>query len=229
MKRTEVIQNIINRIDGRTYLEIGVARGSNFFPIRARKKFGVDPHFNFGIRKKLKWCCKNIYNFQAEYYEMDSDSFLARSCLVEGVDVAFIDGLHTYQQSLKDVTNSLKYLNPRGVIIMHDCNPQSEAAACPSHSIDPSARSNPQDWNVVWNGDVWKTICYLRSVHHDLNVFVLDCDQGLGIISRGNPDGTLSFSPEQIDSLTYSDLAKDRKKLLNLKDSDYFLDFLQTL
>ncbi len=229
MKRTKVIQNIIDGIRGRTYLEIGVSRGGNFFSVRARRKIGVDPHFNFGIRKKLKWCFKNIYNVTANYYEMDSDSFFALGCLGGGVDVAFIDGLHTFEQSLKDVTNSLKYLSPGGVIIMHDCNPQSEVAASPVHSIDPSATSNIQDWKIIWNGDVWKTICYLRSAHRDLNVFVLDCDQGLGIITRGNSEDTLSFTPEQIDNLTYKDLAKDRKKLLNLKDSDYLFDFLKTV
>ncbi len=228
MKRTEIIQNIINRINARTYLEIGVSRGSNFFPIKAQRKIGVDTHFNFGIRKMIKWYCKNIYNLWAQFHEMDSDSFFAQNRLVNGIDVAFIDGLHTYEQSLKDVVNSLNYLNQGGVIIMHDCNPRSEDAACPAIYVDPTSSSNPQSWNILWNGDVWKTICHIRSTYHDLNVFVLDCDQGLGIISRGYPEGMLSLTHEQIENMTYSDMAKDRNMLLNLKDKYYLFNFLDS-
>lgn len=229
MKRTEIIQKIIDKTKARTYLEIGVFRGSNFFPVKAGRKIGVDPQFSFGSRRKIKWWFKNLHNLLARYYETDSDSFFARNSLDGGVDVAFIDGLHTYQQSLKDVENSIKRLNPRGVIIMHDCNPQSEAAACPALSIDHVAALNPPDWDGQWNGDVWKTICYLRSTRHDLNIFVLDCDQGLGIITRGKPEEVLSFTPAQVDNLTYSDLAKDRERLLNLKGKDYLFEFLKTI
>ena len=229
MKRTEVIQKLINKTKARTYLEIGVSRGSNFFPIKARRKIGVDPHFSFGSRKKIKWNCKNLYNLLAQYYEMDSDAFFAQSRLNRGADVVFIDGLHTYQQSLRDVENSLRCLNPRGVIIMHDCNPQSEAEACPALSLDHAATLNPRDRGGEWNGDVWKTICRLRSTYQDLNVFVLDCDQGLGIITQGKPEGLLSFTPAQVDNLIYSDLAKDRQMLLNLKDKDYLYEFLKTI
>lgn len=229
MKRTEVIQKIIDKIKARTYLEIGVSRGSNFFPIKIRRKIGVDPRFNFGSRKKIKWCCKNFYNLRARYYEIGSDSFFALDRLNSGVDVVFIDGLHTHQQSLKDVENSLRYLNPRGVIIMHDCNPQSEAAACPAPPTNHAGVLNSQNWDGRWNGDVWKTICHLRSTRHDLNVFVLDCDQGLGIITQGKPEGVLSFTPAQIDELLYKDLARDRKAFLNLKDESYLFEFLKTL
>ena len=47
MKRIEVVQRIIDRKKARTYLEIGVSNGTNFFRIRVRKKTAVDPHFRF--------------------------------------------------------------------------------------------------------------------------------------------------------------------------------------
>ncbi len=100
-------------------------------------------------------------------------------------------GLHTYEQSFKDVENSLRCLNARGVVITHDCNPQSEAMARPLRLMGYAPGSNQQDWGVEWNGDVWKTICRLRSTHDDLNIFVLDCDKGMGIITRGKPEGLL--------------------------------------
>jgi hypothetical protein len=36
----------------------------------------------------------------------------------------------------------------------------------------------------------------------------------------------LAYSPEQIEALTYSDLAADRKRLLNLKSPRYLDEFL---
>ena len=102
MKRTAVIQDIINATKARIYLEIGVARGSNFFPIKARHKIGVDPRFGFGSRRKIKWYCMNLCNLHARYYEIESDAFFAQIRLEKGLDVVFVDGLHTYEQSFKD-------------------------------------------------------------------------------------------------------------------------------
>ena len=38
-------------------------------------------------------------------------------------DVIFIDGLHKSYQVKKDILNSLQFLNPKGYIVLHDCNP----------------------------------------------------------------------------------------------------------
>jgi hypothetical protein len=78
-----------------------------------------------------------------------------------------------------------------------------------------------------WNGDVWKAIVALRSSRPDLLVGVLKCDQGVGFVRKGSPESTLSYSPEQIEALTYADLKADRKRLLNLKPPRYVAEFLE--
>ena len=77
------------------------------------------------------------------------------------IDVAFIDELHTHEQSLRDAVNCLKYLNNDGCILFHDCNPQSEEAA------DKSLPSKP----INWNGDVWKTIYHFRKLFKTLRMY----------------------------------------------------------
>jgi hypothetical protein len=114
----------------------------------------------------------------------------------------------------------LKFLSPRGAIVLHDCNPQSALAASPQRPVTNEIRK--------WNGDVWKTIVYLRSQRKDLNIFVLDCDQGLGIIVKGEPENTLSYSKDEIVKMDYSFLENNREELLNLKNKDYFEEFLKT-
>lgn len=165
-----------------------------------------------------------------KYFRMESDVFFdtQKPMLSEyGIDVAFIDGLHTFEQSLKDVENTLNHLNTNGVIVLHDCNPLSKAAAYPAQSIDEVRKINPPGFDGVWNGDVWKTIAYLRATRKDLNVFVLDCDFGLGVVTRGTPENMLEYSAEAVRNLSYRDLSENRKPLLNLKDARFIEEFLK--
>jgi len=229
MKRIEVVQRIMDRKKARTYLEIGVSNGTNFFRIKARKKTAVDPHFRFSAKRKVEWVLKNPRNLGARYCECTSDDFFASIGPADRFDVVFVDGLHTYGQSLRDVTNSLAHLDEGGVIVMHDCNPLSEAAAHPAESFAQAAALNLPGWEGSWSGDVWKTICYLRSQRNDLRVFVLDADGGLGIVTRGKPESPLQLTEEALDRMTYQDLAGDRKSLLNLKDESYLFEFLKAL
>lgn len=211
-ERLEVIQKIFNKINGKTYVEVGVRFGCVFLRMIAPRKIGIDPRFQIPLLKKLFFFRGFFSN---EYFEKTSDDFFVQDAneFEKGkIDVAFIDGWHTYDQSLKDFKNCLNHLSEKGVIILHDCNPTT-----------PEMASEKSAW------EVWKTIVYIRSNYKDLNAFVLDRDYGMGIILRGNQENPLSFTPEEIKSMTYADLEKNRKNFLNLKSSDYFDQFLNTL
>jgi len=122
--RVTVIQTLIDSRQARNYLEIGVKAGSTFFWIRARKKMAVDPQFIFSMIDRLKWLRWNPYNVFNEYYPVRSDSFFSEeSRLLEkrGLYVVFVDGLHTYEQSLRDIENSVRFLRHAGVILVDDC------------------------------------------------------------------------------------------------------------
>src|SRR3990167_1596533 len=199
MNHTEIIQNIIDKTNGKVYLEIGIASGINFLKIKAKKKIGVDPIKKVILKNKLKYL---HFFFNSKIYKMTSDEYFLK--FKNKINVAFIDGMHTYSQSLKDVENCLDNLDDSGVIIMHDCNPPSEKIASPK-----LIKGN-------WSGEVWKTIVNLRT-RNDLNVFVIDCDWGVGIITRGTQENILTYSETEIEKMTYSDLEKNRKDFLNLK------------
>ena len=55
------------------------------------------------------------------------------------LNVAFVDGLHTWEQTYQDVLNCLNYLSDNGVILMHDCNPPTAATAHPAESWQAAA------------------------------------------------------------------------------------------
>jgi hypothetical protein len=213
MEHGEIIQRILDIKGSKIYLEIGTASGINFLKIRARKKFAVDPKNKI---LKRRWLMHFTNFFNAKFYEMQSDDFFAKhgGLFAENkIDVAFIDGLHTYAQSLKDALNCLAHLKEDGVIVMHDCNPPNEKMASPK----PTGGS--------WNGDVWKTIVHLRT-RKDLNVFVLDTDWGVGIVTKSMPENTLGFTKSEIEVMTYQDLEKNRREYLNLKPASYLSEFL---
>lgn len=232
LHRTEVLQESITKKGARTYLEIGVNRGACFLRIRARYKIGVDPKFILPGWKRFRYCLKNPWNINNRYYEFTSHEFFEKEAELlkrRPVDVAFVDGLHTYKQSRQDVLNILQYMKQDGVIVMHDCNPQTESAAHPAESFEHAESLNLPRWTGDWSGDVWKTIAFLRCARDDLRVFVLDCDYGLGIVTRGIPEDTLSLKEEEIEEMSYKDLEKDRKRILDLKEPAYFREFVASL
>jgi len=227
MDRIIVLQSIILKKKAKNYLEVGVSNGACFFNIAVKNKTAVDPAFVFGA--KVKWKHKLIaFPRRIQYYDVTSDQFFEKQAK-EKYDVVFLDGLHTYEQTYKDVVNALRFLKNDGIIVLHDCNPMNEYSAWPAKSREHMDEMFGDKWGHEWNGDVWKTIVKLRSAHPKLNVSVLDCDFGLGIVRKGQPDDRLNFSDEEIDKMTYQNLEKDRVKLLNLKPLSYFTEFINSL
>ena len=199
MNRIDIIQWFINFLGAKTYLEIGVRNGESFFPIQCRNKIGVDIDLTV-----LPSEGETLFN-------MSSDDFFRYYPL--RFDVAFIDGDHTYKQSLRDVENCLNWMNPGGVIILHDCNPTQEEWATPEY-----IGASPN-----WCGEVWKTILTLRT-DPSLSVHVFDTDFGVGVVMGGGQVSLsyykgqvpLSYSRGQINLMTYKDLDKNRDAFLNL-------------
>ncbi|NQT22907.1 MAG: class I SAM-dependent methyltransferase [Candidatus Omnitrophica bacterium] len=233
MNRVDLIQEIINKKKAKNYLEIGFGHGDCFFNIRASRKMVVDPEFVFLKKRTIKYFFRNLSkNLANKFYNMPSDDFfIKRSKILQDIrpDVVFVDGLHTFKQSLKDVNNAIKFINDDGVIVLHDCSPSCASEAYPAKSYAHAAQLNLKGWTGYWSGDVWKTPVYLRSLRGDLKVFVLDFDRGVGIVRKGKEARPLEYTPTQIEAMTYHDLDTKRAELLNLKRPDYAKEFIETL
>lgn len=211
-----------------------------FYRIKAPKKIAVDPQFLFAGRSKLR---KNrlvnslFYGNHEYFYEETSDGFFSKHKQLfntEKVDVALIDGLHTYAQVYIDIMNTLEILSPNGVMIIDDCNPPSAVVETPVvNSIkevwEKAKKGELPGWAGRWTGDVWKALVRLQSEREDLNIVTLDVDYGMAIITRGKNQNKVNFTLEQIKNFTYADLEKNRVQWLNLKDSDYLDEVLPTL
>jgi hypothetical protein len=229
MNRQIVAQSLIDKFGFTTYLEIGVQRAKNFFSVNAKRKIAVDPEFKIGIQRRLK----NLGTFFSDhFFEMTSDDFFqnkAPGVLANSpIDVALVDGLRTYEQVMKDFKNCLSYLSEKGFILFHDCNPTTREAAEYAHSPEEMMKKFPGK-SPEWNGDVWKAILDIQCSYPDIEIFVLDCDYGVGVARRKkSAGGKLKFSPDQIRSMTYNDLEKNRTEYLNLKPASYWNDFIKS-
>jgi tetratricopeptide (TPR) repeat protein len=190
--RTDLLNYLIKAYDYQNYLEIGVQNPyENFHLIMIENKIGVDP--------QPRGICDFI---------MTSDLFFEQYCGNRTFDLIFIDGLHLEQQVTRDFNNAMMHLNQGGIIVLHDCNPQSETLQ--------------YEYPVVnaWNGTAWKTFVELRMTRPDLQMHCLDIDEGCGIITVGE---------QQVYSRTTLDMAKQyfyleihRKELLNLITAEQF-------
>ena len=178
--RSEIIQKIIDNKNYENYLEVGCDKDENFSKINIKKKIGVDP-------------------LQGGTLRMTSDDFFKKN--KEKFDLIFLDGLHTYEQTIKDIDNSLKVLNNQGVVIIHDCLPK-------------------KIWNQIvprvyghWNGDVWKAIVHSRTYNH-ADTYTCIADHGLGIIFKRKNRDPLELKKD-FKNLKFSEYYYNHKKFMN--------------
>lgn len=230
LDRISAAQMTLDALGRGTYLEIGVDTGTSFVPIKANRKWGVDPGYTLTRRRLLMYTVLSSLKIREErVFRMRSDEFFAKKARFlasYGIDVCLVDGLHTYNQALNDVLNALKYLKPQGIILVHDCNPMTELMARPASGIEELISQNIPGWNGAWSGDVWKALVHLRALRNDVEAFVLDCDTGIGVVTKGSPKVSLSYTEADIDAMDYSVLCSNRKALLGLQPTEYFGTFL---
>ncbi|MGC1878450.1 MAG: class I SAM-dependent methyltransferase [Rhabdochlamydiaceae bacterium] len=180
----------------KSYLEIGVADGHNLSSVAASHKVGVDP---------------SPAPNTSPIHRMTSDEFFNMNH--EMFDLIFIDGLHLHEQVLKDVENSLKCLNPGGLIVMHDCMPNT-----PEQQLRTPVPG-------AWNGDVWKAVAYMRMHLEDVDLCVLDMDWGCGILT---PNSHQTLIPElPISNMDWDYYAKNKQQVLNVKSVEEWVKNFQ--
>ena len=183
MKRFELINSYIKKNNYKRYLEIGVRKGSCFNNVQCDYKVAVDPNPD-GIKIQ---------------HVMESDKFFEKN--EEKFDIIFIDGLHFSEQVYRDIVNSLKFLNEGGTVICHDMIPRGY-----KEQLYPMEKGT-----FYWNGDCWKAWLWLRCERDDLNMFVVNTDEGCGVISKGKQE-KLSYSRD----LSYENFEKNKNEILNI-------------
>ena len=164
-----------------TYLEIGVDQGRSLaLALDSTRAVGVDP----------KPCVQYPLGQRVEVTEDQSDNFFESNVATDlfhgsPIDLGFIDGLHLYEQALKDFNNTEKLCHRNSLLILDDCVPPNEAY------------THRRACEGVWTGDVWKLLVALAQYRPDLRITLLDLyPAGLAIIDNLDPTSTTIESHE---------------------------------
>jgi hypothetical protein len=143
------------------YLEIGLAKGNTFENVRSGVRQGVDPAPRFDADHPPKG---------ASVYVGTSDEFFASCPDQDTYDVVFLDGLHTFPQTYRDLINALR-LCRRGVILIDDVIPCDAASALADRSAANELHGHlgltrkPS----TWQGDVYKVVLCVALQHPELD------------------------------------------------------------
>ena len=155
-----------------TYLEIGIARGQSLSYARPpTRAVGVDPEPTINVPLKT----------ETHIFCETSDVFFAERRLVQLLNdrplaLAFIDGLHVFQQSLKDFMHVETLCGPRSVVLIHDTVPLDELT------------QRPDRQRKFYTGDVWKTVLCLKHYRPDLDIFTIATPPaGLTVVTGLDP------------------------------------------
>jgi hypothetical protein len=155
-----------------SYFEIGTRTGDSLFKFTCDAAC-VDPAFqlttgNLGKRKRTL------------FFQCTSDEFFAnydlKGIFPQGVDVAFLDGLHRFEFLLRDFMNVERYSGRRSIVFMHDCLPYK-----------PEMAVREELHGVEWTGDVWKTLVAIKEFRPDLHILSFDCPP-TGLVAIMNLD-----------------------------------------
>ncbi|MGD9658441.1 MAG: class I SAM-dependent methyltransferase [Methylocystis sp.] len=182
LQRAEAINYFITRFGYTRYLEIGVEAGVTFNEVNAAEKTAVDPHFKVA-RDVLRGVS----------FETTSDVFFDNNPRAE-FDLIFIDGLHTFEQSLRDFISSLSRLSENGLILIDDCCPSDYLASLRDHSLCQNGKSLEGSPDRNWMGDVYKTILFIGDYFDGVSFSYIDETMGIVAIWKERRETAKRFA-----------------------------------
>lgn len=168
------LQLFHNWLQPSSYVEIGLGHGRSLALAGAdTKAIGIDPYQGFW--EKLNYVCPHG---PATLFPVTSDDFFQQYNLREVIgqetfDLGFIDGLHLFEQALKDFINLERYARKDSVILIHDCLPIAPIVA------------ERERCTGFWTGDVWRLIPCLKAFRPDLKIMTIPTKpSGLGVVTN---------------------------------------------
>ena len=185
--RWDLIEYLIKKNNYKNYLEIGCDKNQLFSKVNIDNKIGVDPVSGGNVRKTSD-----------DFFKENKSNF----------DIVFIDGLHTYEQVKKDILNSVNCLLDEGIILVHDCMP------------DSLGKQAVPRYKMQWNGDVWKAIVDLRQ-QENLEIYTCEIDQGIGVISKKKNTSILKLD-KPINKLKFKDYYNNYKEYMRIISLEEF-------
>lgn len=90
-----MLQTLLDHFEAPDYLEVGVADGATFLPLRAAEKVAVDPAFRFDITAAA------LDHPHSVFHALPSVEYFGQAAGSQRFDVIYLDGLHTFANTAR--------------------------------------------------------------------------------------------------------------------------------
>lgn len=204
----------INRIakicSAQNYLEVGIFAGKTFNGVNVETKVGVDPMPHSSLLDK-----SNIN-------VMTSDTYFSKNH-EKGVkfDIIYLDGLHTFEQTLRDFNNSLHYSHDKTIWLIDDTVPVNFASAMDSlgeanEFYSKSNHNHPRPWM----GTVYRLIYFIHDYLPNYSYMTYQ-EHGQTVIYRKYRDNITPYLDNiiRLSSLSFEEFEYSKDAVMNFKDS----------
>ncbi|MDB5403516.1 MAG: hypothetical protein JWQ55_5534 [Rhodopila sp.] len=165
------VNALAKQLGSRRYLEIGVLHGNTFRDVEIPERTAVDPGFGFDTSE--------LANEVTRFFKQTSDDFFAEAPIFPPYDLVLIDGMHTFEQVVRDLSNVLVRTHQRSVIILDDTVPDDVYSTVKDGLASYRHRKTDSAPARGWQGDVYKTLFYIHDFFPSLNYRT--------IVRDGNP------------------------------------------
>jgi hypothetical protein len=184
-----------------SYLEVGVSGGVTLERVVCARSTGVDPHPRFDTSRLPR---------HISFYEMGSDEFFDTMPSTEKYSVVFLDGLHTAEQTYRDVVNALSRLSPGGAILLDDTVPCDAISAIPDQARSLAQRRLSNLTGSPWHGDVWKVVVALANHRQTLALRT--------ILGSGNPQTLVWRHSPEVDPVYLPDTLPEEIRAMKFEN-----------
>lgn len=222
ISRPEAINQFLALFDAPSYLEIGVSEGETFFAVKAQRKVAVDPKFRFPFDRAIK------ENASCTFHEVASDIYFSDWIGPSEVfQVIYLDGLHTFEQTLRDFTNAIRFLAPDGVIIIDDIVPNSYQSGLPDQLDSVRVKKFIGDLDHSWMGDTYKLVFFIEAFFPTFELRTIADNHGQGVVWRANPvrRDIKTYSAKEIADLEFLDVIKQNDIFRKKPCAEIFEEF----
>jgi len=203
------------------YLEIGVSEGDTFTKVNVPYKVAVDPKFRFDFEK--------LADQNTRFHEVTSDMFFSELASEHGqFDLIYIDGLHTFEQTIRDFCTSLGTSHSRTIWLIDDTNPTGWLASIPDQELSRKLRRLVGIQTNQWMGDVFKLVFVIHDFFPQFSYATFPGHGQTVVWKETRKDFTPTWdSLVKISHLGYQDFLKFRDSHLSILEPDEILSSIE--
>ena len=207
--RAQVMRRLLAHYEEARYLEIGVCEGRTFDRVEAAVKVAVDPEFRFDHTAPERRAPGT------SYHQVTSDEYFGTVVEPDAqFDVIYLDGLHTVEQTLRDLLNALPHLQPQGVIVIDDVRPPTELAAIRDRQEFFEVRGAAgRDDEKAWMGDVFRLVYFIETFCQQLSFRVIANNHGQAVVWRHRRAEVRERTLAEVGAMTFDEMTRDQDAL----------------